>query len=71
MVKSGGYICKKQRERKKLYEIPDNFCIYDPLIDRVAYKAPQYSFKQSAGTEIKSNENVGPGSYNIDKVRGS
>lgn len=70
-MKSGGYICKKQRERKKMYEVPDNFCIYDPLIDKVSYKSPQYSFKQSAVSNVKSNENVGPGTYNIEKTRGS
>lgn len=47
--------------------IQDNFYKYNPSLNPVNYKYPQYTFKQGNDMKSKTNSNIGPGSYNINK----
>lgn len=66
-AKNGGYICRKQREKKKLSETFDNFCKYQPKATVVDYKYPQYSFKQSERSSTDKKSLLSPCTYNAIK----
>lgn len=56
---------RKLQVKKKA--IQDNFYKYNPNFQPINFKYPQYSFKQSNDVKPKISNNLGPGSYNINK----
>jgi len=51
-------------------EQSDNFYKYNPKLDMVTYKYPQFTFKQSKGIADNNSPQLGPGTYNLNKTGG-